>query len=113
MGNSRRTSDNQGAEGVVRAGLNERGQKLSKQDVRVKQRVSVALFVSSAENWEGEGSADETIEDRREGESERRLRRKVTCGGACAMSGVSVRLEVMRKWSEVCSGVANVLSVEQ
>ncbi len=28
------------------------------------------------------------------------------------MSGVSVRLEVMRKWSEVCSGVTNVLSVE-
>ncbi len=42
---SRRTSDNQGAEGVARAGLDERGQKLSKQDVRVKQRVSVALFV--------------------------------------------------------------------
>ncbi len=41
------------------------------------------------------------------------VRRKVTCGGACAMSGVSVRLEVMRKWSEVCSGVTNVLSVEQ
>ncbi len=66
-----------------------------------------------AENWEGEGSVDETIEDRREGESECRLRRKVTSGGACAMSGVSVRLEVMRKWSEVCSGVTNVLSVEQ
>ncbi len=102
-----------GAEGVARAGLDERGQKLSKQDVRVEQRVSVARFVSSAENWEGEGSADETIEDRREGESERRLRRKVTCEGACAMLGVSVRLEVMRKWSEVCSGVTNVLSVEQ
>ncbi len=24
------------------------------------------------------------------------------------MLGVSVRLEVMRKWSEVCSGVTNV-----
>ncbi len=46
---SRRTSDNQGAEGVARAGLDERGQKLSKQDVRVKQRASAALFVSSAE----------------------------------------------------------------
>ncbi len=77
------------------------------------QIVSVALFVSSAENWEGEGSEDETIEDRWEGESERRLRRKVTCRGVCAMSGDSVRLEVMRKWSEVCSGVTKVLSVEQ
>ncbi len=36
--------DNQRAEGVARAGLDERGQKLSKQDVRVKQRVSVALL---------------------------------------------------------------------
>ncbi len=35
-----------GAEG---AGLDERGQKLSKQDVRVEQRVSVAVLVSSAE----------------------------------------------------------------
>ncbi len=41
---SQRTSDNQGAEGVARAGLDERGQKLSKQDVRVEQRVSVALL---------------------------------------------------------------------
>ncbi len=29
----------------MRAGLDERGQKLSKQDVRVKQRASVALIV--------------------------------------------------------------------
>ncbi len=47
---SRRTFNSQGADGVVYAGLDERGQKLSKQDVRVEQRVSVALFVSSAEN---------------------------------------------------------------
>ncbi len=39
-----------GGRGVARAGLDERGQKLSKQDVRVEQRASVALFVSSAEN---------------------------------------------------------------
>ncbi len=31
----------------------------------------------------------------------------------CAMPGVSVRLEVMRKWSEVCNGVTKMLSVEQ
>ncbi len=37
-------------DGAVRAGLDGRGQKLSKQDVRVEQRVSVALIVSSAEN---------------------------------------------------------------
>lgn len=41
-----RTSDNQGAEGVARADLDEKGQKLSKQDIRVERRVSVALLVS-------------------------------------------------------------------
>ncbi len=32
---SRRTSDSQGAEGVVRAGLEDKGQKVSKQDIRM------------------------------------------------------------------------------
>ena len=52
---------------------------------------------------------DETKEDRWEGESERRFRLKVTC----VELGVRLRLKVMRKWSEVCSGVTSVLSVEQ
>ncbi len=43
---SRRTSDSQGAEGVVRAGLEDKGQKVSKQDIRVEQKVSVALLAS-------------------------------------------------------------------
>jgi len=47
---SQRTSESQGAEGVAQSGLDERGQKLSKQDFRVEERVSVALLVSSAEN---------------------------------------------------------------
>ncbi len=34
----------------------------------------------------------------------------MTCGGVCVVSGVSVRLEVMSKWSEVCSGVTKVAS---
>ncbi len=33
-----RTTDSQGAEGVVRAGLEDKGQKLSKQDIRVEQK---------------------------------------------------------------------------
>lgn len=65
----------------MRAGLEERGQKLSKQCVRVEKRESVALLVSSVKNLSGGGSVDETKEDRREGERERRFRRKVTCGG--------------------------------
>jgi len=56
---------------------------------------------------------DETKEDRSEGESERRFHRKVTCGGVCVELGVRLRLKVMRKWSEVCSGVTRVLSVEE
>jgi len=75
--------------------------------------VSVALFMSRAENCASEGSEDETTEDRRDGDSERRFRRNVTRVGACAVSGVSARLAVMRKWSEVCSGATKVLSTEQ
>lgn len=67
---------------MAQADLNKRGQKLSKQAVRVEQRAAVAL-----------------LEDRREGESERRLRRKVTCGGVCVMSGARLRLSVRRNFS--------------
>ncbi len=69
-----RTSDSQGAEGVVRAGLEDKGQAMSKQDVRVEQKVSVALLASRDAYCSGGGSEDETTTDSREGESERRLR---------------------------------------
>ena len=52
---SRRTSDNQGLEGVARAGLEERGQIMSREEVRVEHRVSVAVFTSRDENCEGGG----------------------------------------------------------
>ncbi len=58
---SRSTSDSQGAEGVVRAGLEDKGQTVSKQDVRVEQKVSVALLASRDDNCLGGGSEDETI----------------------------------------------------
>jgi len=64
LNDARGESDSQGAEGVVWDGVDERGQKLSNQDVRLKQRSSVALLVSSDENWLGGGSVDETIDDR-------------------------------------------------
>ncbi len=38
----------------------------------------------------GGGSKDETIADSREGKSERRLRRKMTCGGVCVVSGTTM-----------------------
>ncbi len=86
---------------------------MSKQDVRVEQKVSVALLASRDDNCLGGGSEDETKADSWEGESERKLRRKVTCGGVCVVSGIMLRLRVRRKWSEVCSGVTSTWSVEQ
>ncbi len=100
---SRITTDSQGAEGVVPSGLEDKGQKVSKQDIRVEQKVSVALLASRYDNCLRGGSEDETIADSREGESERKLRRKVTCGRVCDVSGIMFRLRVRKKWSEVCS----------
>ena len=94
---SRRTSDNQGAEGVLRAGLEDKGQTVSKQDVRVEQKVSVALLASKDANSLGEGSEDETIAESREDESVRRLCPKMTCGGVSDVSGIMLRLRVRRK----------------
>ncbi len=60
---------------MVRAGLEVKGQKVSKQDIRVEQKVSVALLASRYYNCLMGGSEDETIADSREGESEHKLRR--------------------------------------
>lgn len=55
---SRRTSDNQGLEGVVHAGLEDRGQTPSRQEVKVMIK-SLPLFTSSGENWVGDAREDE------------------------------------------------------
>ncbi len=60
---------------MVCAGLEDEGQKVSKQVIRVEQKVSVALLASIYDNCLRIGSEDETIADSREGESERKLRR--------------------------------------
>ncbi len=65
-----RTSDNQGLEGAVHAGLEERGQMLSRQEVKVEYKVSVAAFTSRDEKWVGEGREEDTTEERWEGERE-------------------------------------------
>ncbi len=62
------------AEGVVRVGLEDKEQTMSKQDVRVEQKVSVALLDA---NCLREGGKDETIADSREGESEHRFRQHI------------------------------------
>ncbi len=64
---SRRTLDNQGLEGAARAGLEERGQMLSRQEVKVEHKVSVAAFTSRDEKWVGEGREEDTTEERWEG----------------------------------------------
>lgn len=53
-----RTSDNQGLERVVHAGLEDRGQILSRQEIKVMIKC-LALFTSSGENWVGDGREDE------------------------------------------------------
>ncbi len=59
---------------MVRAGLEDRGQKVSKQEIRVEPKVSVAVLASRYHNYFRGGSEDETIADSWEGESERKLR---------------------------------------
>ncbi len=80
---------------MVRAGLEDKGQTVSKKDVRVEQKVSVALSASRDANCLGGGSEDEP--NSRKGESEHRLRRKMTCVGVCVVSGTMLRLRRRRK----------------
>jgi len=81
---SQRTSDNQGSEGVAHAGLEKRGQMLSRVEVKVDFKVSVSVFTSREEKCEGEVREDDTA-DERWGDIKRRFRQKVTgrrVGGA-------------------------------
>ncbi len=108
-----RTSDNQGLEGAARAGLEERGQMSSRQEVKVEHKVSVAAFTSRDVKWVGEGKEEDTTEKRREGERERRLRLKVTGKGDGGTRVAKCKVNVMKKWSEICSGCTRMLSVVQ
>ncbi len=88
----------------VRAGLEDKGRKGLKKDVRVEQKVSVALLASIDDNCLGGGSKDETIAESREGGTECRLHRKVTCGGGmfCVRNGGNdLRCEFLR-WEISC-----------
>ncbi len=49
---------------MVRAGLEDKGQKVSKQDIRVEQKVSVALLASIYDKCLRGGSEYETIAER-------------------------------------------------
>ncbi len=107
------TSDNQGLEVAVRAGLENRGQMSSRQEVNVEHKVSVAAFTSRDERWVGEGREEDTTEERWEGERERRFRLKVTGKGAGGTRVAKCNVNLMKKWSEICSGCTRMLSAVQ
>ncbi len=73
----------------------------SRQEVKVEHKVSVAAFTSRDEKWVGEGREDDSTEERWEGERERRFR----------LAKFNVNL--MKKWSEICSGCTRMLSAVQ
>ncbi len=110
---SRRTSDNQGLEGAACAGLDERGQISSIQEFKVEHKVSVAALTSRDEKWVGEGREEGTTEERWEGERERRFRLKVTGRGVGGTQVGRCRLNVMKKWSEMCRDFTKMLSAVQ
>ncbi len=51
---------------------------LSRQEVKLEHKVSVAAFTSRDEKWVGEGREEDITEERWEGERERRFHLKVT-----------------------------------
>ncbi len=60
---------------------------LSRQEVKVEHKVSVAVFTSRDEKWVGEEREEDTTEERWEGERERRFRLKVTGKGVLVAPG--------------------------
>ncbi len=66
--------------------MDNKGQTVSKQDVRVDKKVSIALLASRDYNFRG-GREDETIAESWGSESEHSLHRKMICGGVCVVSG--------------------------
>ncbi len=85
----------------------------SRQEVKVEHKVSVAAFTSRDVKWVGEGREEDTTEERRVGERERRLHLKVTGKGAGGTRVAKCKVNVMKKWSEICSGCTRMLSVAQ
>ncbi len=71
--------------------------KCFKEHVRVRRIVNFVMIVCHFSSGDIVGSEDETIADSQEGESERRLRRKMACGGVCVVSGTMLRLRMRRK----------------
>ncbi len=98
---SRRTSDNEGLEGAVRASLEERGQMSSRQEAKVEHKVSIAAFTSRDEKLVDEGREEYTTEERWEGERECRFRLKVTGKGVGGTRVVKCNVHLMKNWSAI------------
>ncbi len=86
---------------------------LSIQEVKVEHKVSVAAFTSRNEKWVGKGREEDTTEERLEGETEHRFRLKVTGRGVGGTQVAKCNLNVMKKWSEICSGCTRMSSAVQ
>ncbi len=106
---SRRTSDNQGLEGAARAGLEKRGQILSREEVKVEHKVSVTAFTSRDEKWACEGREEDTTEERWE-RRKGRFSLKVAGRGVGGTRVAKCNVNVMKKWSEICSCCTKMLS---
>ncbi len=76
-------------------------------------RLSLRYDTSRDVKWVGEGREEDTTEERREGERERRLRLKVTGKGDGGTRVAKCKVNVTKKWSEICSGCTRMLSVVQ
>ncbi len=69
--------------------------------------MSVAAFTSRDDTWVGEGREEDTTEER----WECRFRLKVTGRGVGGTRVAKCNANVMKKWSEICSGCTRMLSV--
>ncbi len=85
----------------------------ARQEVKVEHNLSVAASTSRDEKWVGEGREEDTTEKRWEGERERRFRLKVTGRGVGGTLVAKCNLNVMKTWSEICSGSTKMLSAVQ
>ncbi len=80
---------------------------------RQEHKVSVAAFTSRDEKCVVEGREGDTAEEKWEGERERRFRLKVTGKGVGGTRVAKCIVNLMKKWSEICSGCTRMLSAVQ
>ncbi len=82
----------------------------SRQEVKVEHKVSVAAFTSRDEKWVGEGREEDTTEEIWDGERESRFHLKVTGKGVGGTRVAKCNVNIMKIWSEICSGCTRMLS---